>query len=215
VSEGDTESKEPLSASKRRKLSSFAEKKANFLNEVDAFYNVIGIDTWETKLNEKQLDGLIRRLATERQKLLEGTRVGEVNELDLVASDGKTLHSFFAHFKRGYGKKQDESTLPALMIHYKELVDVLNKKSVVPSTNFQLLGVKVYFWSNIKSGNVGSAFESLSVDTVESYYRNGALSTNNNDVMAINFVLPLCEKATIQSIKTLSADEGHSTILNC
>jgi len=207
-SAGGADSEEPLSASKRRRLTTFSEKIAHFRVEVLAFYQGLHHEDWADKFHEKALDGLCRRFATERTRLLEKALVSESQSLDACQLPAKALHTFSAHYKRGYGKKQEDSLLPGLLVPMKDLIYHVEKLSIQTSTSFKLLGIKITFWSLVNSGSVAAGFETLSTEGVTAIYCAGSLTNSRNDLQAVQFVLPLCEKALIVQVKQLSADEG-------
>ena len=98
-----------VTPSKRRRLQSQQQKEDLFNAESAEHFACFELEQWHKSVKDRSLDGLIKRINSERASLLEKTEIECAGKYGILVTDLGDIVAFMKMYRAGYGKKLDES----------------------------------------------------------------------------------------------------------
>jgi len=196
-----------MSASKRRRLNTHTAKKKAYKDELAIYLRLVEDESWSEKLMVKQVDGLLKRLNSERTKALEKTLMEEAACWEGFARVAALMLQFLNSYKKcTFKKAPDDWQLAPISGPIADFQPLLQEYGIKPSADFQLLCVKVHFAQHYKNSMFVAAYRAFDVEEVMKIYQGSALAQPNVKKQATLFLLPLVERSVMEKVKLIPAE---------
>ena len=113
-----------MTPSKRRKMQSQQQKSDLFNCEASEHMSCFTAEAWAKLVKERGLEGLIKRVNSERTSLLEKTEIEAASTYGVLVTDLLVITQFMKLYRTGYGKKHDEALVADLLSSLTDLLAV-------------------------------------------------------------------------------------------